>query len=350
MCLNHFIFASQFTVNSSLLAMKKSSYSWLIQPKFNRFLLTSLLGLALWAGAFLWQLTAVYPASESAFPQSLQNILPAQSAISYVLGFLCVLTISFMLFEVNEKFSFISRRSTLPFFFFMLLVSTNVQLLEFSVAQLGAIILLLATRKLLAMQGKRMPVGEAYAIGLLLSTGAVLNAEMLFLMPFFWLGFWIFNSLNLRTFLASLIGFVLLFALVAAVMFLSDNMPVFIAAVKENFRFSFGLVQLDIVSLVYLSGLCVFALLAIIYAANHSFKEKINVTRSLNVITMLFIACSMLLVINPLQKNDLLICTALFASMLYAHYFSLHESRLAQVLFCILTAWCLGHYCVALLG
>jgi len=323
----------------------KKPLAILIEPGPAGIIIPLLIGGVFWlTGYFIspepdWSAPKITP-----FTEWVNTIIPVHSALSHSLGFLFTILIGLILVQFNETFSFIRTRTLLPLFFFILLMGSNINVHEFSFGQISCFFLLLALWQLFSIYQEKSPVKQTFNIGFFLSLGSFFTIELVFFLPIFWLGMMRLNSFRFRTFLSSIIGFLSPFLLFLGVAYLQSDVVNYIKLFVEQFNFELNFFNYNFIFILYLGTLIVCALFAILNLVNKSFSDKIKVSRILGFISMSFIFCLLLFLFFSDKSSIVFTFAAIFGSILYAHYFSLHYNLFIRVLFWIQLSISLLYY------
>ena len=159
-----------------------------------------------WAAGY--HLSVGYPmAEEEAAPlwKAFCRLLPDKAA-TYAVGILLMIGGACLLHRAGYALALIREKTILPIAFYVLLVSTNPEFLPLKATSVGAFCLILAYYELLSAYHDPEARSNAFNVGLLLGVGSLLWVHMLLFLPVFWIGMYIFRSLNVRTVVATLVG------------------------------------------------------------------------------------------------------------------------------------------------
>lgn len=293
-------------------------------------------------GAILWLVSySIVPQSDwgitqnTPFAEWLNTFIPQHSIVSHFLGFLFTIFIGLFLVQFNETFSIIRTRTLLPLFFFMLMMGSNINTHEFSFGQISCIFLLLALWQVFAIYQQRTPVKQTFNIGFFIAIGSFFTVELLFFIPLFWFGMIRLNSFTLRTFIASIIGFVSPFLLFIGIAYLQSDVMAYVNLLIKQFHFAFTFFKHELVFIVYIGTTTIGTLVAILNLVNRSFSDKIKVSRMLGFISICFIFSTLLFFFMSNKSAIVFTLTSIFSAILYAHYFSLHYNLFVRILFWI---------------
>lgn len=318
----------------------KSPFNILIEPRLGGIVISLLLGFSLWAMGFLTcPESSFWTTQNTSLSDSLNQIIPAHSVLSHLAGFIFAVLIGLMLVQFNETFSFIRIRSLLPFFFFIILMGSNINMHEFNFAQLSAVFLLLALWQLFSIYQEKQPLLKTFNIGLFLAIGSFFTIELLFFIPIFIIGIQRLNGLTFRTFLASTIGFISPFILFLGIKFLLTGKFIFEEVLSNKLEFGIN-IHYNFISVLYLCTLTGCSIIAIINLVNHSFSDKIKVSRMLGFVSMSYIVSVVLFIFMTNKSSVMFTLGTVFSTILYAHYYSLHSRLFVRILFGIQMSIC----------
>ena len=94
--------------------------------------------------------------------------------------------------------------------------------------------MLLAFVRFLGMFENRYSVWNSFDIGFYLSLGSLFFFEMIYYVPIFWMGYFLYQQFNIKTLIASFMGCLTPYALVAGIFFLTDNLDTLIFSIVQN--------------------------------------------------------------------------------------------------------------------
>lgn len=323
----------------------KKPLAILIEPGPIGIIIPLLIGATFWLSGYF-----ISPSSDwgtpkmTPFTQWFSDLIPLHSLLSHGLGFLFTILIGLILVQLNETFSFIRTRTVLPFFFFILLMGSNVNVHEFSFGQISCLFLLIALWQLFSIYQEKSPVKQTFNIGFFLALGSFFTIELVFFLPIFWVGMMRLNSFRFRTFLSSIIGFLSPFLLFLGIAYLQSDVVNYINLFVAQFNFELNFFNYNFIFILYLGTLTGCALFAILNLVNKSFSDKIKVSRMLGFISMSFIFSLLLFIFFSDKSSVVFTFAAIFGSILYAHYFSLHYNLFIRVLFWIQLSISLLYY------
>lgn len=193
--------------------MQYRDFADLIRPKTSNIVFCFVLVVLMWLFSFYSQDYSI-SAENFVFGDSPLSCFFDDSIDFSSLPFLCLslsllFLMSFFMVWINEIFSFISTRTILPAFFFLTIYSLLLRPYCFSFSLVAVIllflILLLSFRLCEGSAGD--PPLTLFNIGILLGGIVLISLSCLFFVPLLFIFFYQVKALNLKTFLAFVLGF-----------------------------------------------------------------------------------------------------------------------------------------------
>ena len=250
--------------------------------------------------------------------------------ISMATGTISIFTIAYIISQLNLRFSLIRFRTALPFSLLVFLFSVHPLFLAMSPNYISIIFILFAFFPLLHSYQHHSPKIFDFKSGVLIALAAIFQSYALILFPLFFYGGILMHGFRLKSLLALLFGFVLVFWNLAGVYFIfydiqSITTPFFYFGKIELILPQFSLMKwIGIGLLILLSGVFV-ALDAKVFR-----RERVLAQKFLSFI-ILIIICSFLL--NFIYWRESLFFVYLILalnSFIISHYYS-HTSSKWQV-------------------
>ncbi|MDR2764067.1 MAG: hypothetical protein LBB90_03450 [Tannerella sp.] len=180
--------------------------------------------LTLLAGLFCWWLeysvSANYPlhtTSSTPLWNRMTGLLSDKWSV-YLAGALLLCGMAVIVQYTNYYLILFREKTKLPFLLFLLLNSANfgfVPLRPISVAFFFLALCMVELFKAYQKEKTGMTPGSAYKATFWLGVGSLIWIHLLWLIPLFWYGMYQFRLLNFRTFMASLLGVITMYWIVA---------------------------------------------------------------------------------------------------------------------------------------
>lgn len=284
-----------------------------------------------------YRLAVGYPIAEDAAATPLWNAicrLLSGKELAYAAGMLLTLGGAYLLHRAGYALVLIREKTTLPFLFYVLLVSTNPEFLPLKATSVGVFFLILAFYELLSAYHDAEARSNAFNVGLLLGTGSLLWVHILWFLPLFWIGMYIFRTLNVRTFAATLIGVATVcWLLFGWCFFMDDSAPIDFALshILSFRRFSVPDVTAAAAVEIYAAGML--AIVATINIFVHEYEDSRR-SRHMLLFTALFAVWAFALYFLLEGGEEELLSTACGpVAVLMAHFFTTVRGWITTCLF-----------------
>lgn len=241
--------------------------------------------------------------------------------------------IAFSLFFMNHSFNIIRRKTMIPSIFFLLTTGTNEYYFTNLTASLITLLIMLCL--MCTFASYRNPDSQRYLfnISIFLSAGSLLWLPAIFFLPLFWLSFIQFKAFNGKSFLASLLGILLVFLFVFTWAVYEGN-PENILQKLSVYRNLFP-VNLDtwspieIVRALYIAAL---SIISLIYLMRNLYSEKIKSQTILFHLYIFFVVTMISAIFFFSEKYILCSMLYLFASLIVSYMFTLFHKKLVACL------------------
>jgi hypothetical protein len=138
------------------------------------------------------------------------NLLTDKKYI-YFTGFALLLLAAALLQRFNFRFVLIQGKTSLPFLFFLLLNSLNPHFSPIQPISIAIFLIIFALFELFGSYQNPDALGRMFNMMFYLCTGSLIWPYLLWFIPVFWIGMYQFRILNMRTFSATLLGFLTFF-------------------------------------------------------------------------------------------------------------------------------------------
>jgi hypothetical protein len=136
--------------------------------------------------------------------------------------------IAISLLYLNTTFVIIRQRTLLPAFFYLLFIGTDPSFFYDIKGSFSALIIVFCFFFLFATYQKSESQACAFNISILLTVGSFVWSSLLFFFPLFWYGMYRFRSLNIRTFFAGVMGFLMIYLFIFTWSIFKDDLNIFL--------------------------------------------------------------------------------------------------------------------------
>jgi len=241
----------------------------------------------------------------------------------------------FLLAQINNRFTIIRTRTFLPVFVFLMLMSTWNETHTVITSHIILTLLIFALFYFFSMVRDRKASEQAFMGSLLVSVCSLLVNPFILLIPFCWIGFIIFQSFSLRTFLASVFG-----TLAPWILFLTAEFMVlqsfdFRPLLSVNPTLDLNILSLPLSAMIYTAGMVAIITVSILGMISLSSGDAIQTRNKLYFILLLLNVTVIVAFIFRSQFSLFLPLIALLFSLLFSHPFTLRQNNFHGIMFLI---------------
>jgi hypothetical protein len=313
----------------------KVSLKNIIVPSIPLAVLLVLGCIGLWFSAYFGERFSATQQQGALLAHHIETLIHPNSLLSNIISIAFTLLNAFLLSQINNRFTIIRTRTFLPVFVFLLLMSSwN----ETHIANSSHIILTLIIFSLyffFSMARDKNSSEQAFMGSLLLSISCLFINPLILLIPVCWIGFIIFQSFSLRTFIASILGVLAPWIIFVSVkyLFMQSVDLSNLVSIKPNLEFDIHSISLPLV--VYSIAFLSFATISIIGVFTLSNGDAIHTRNKLNFLILYLVS---LVIIGLLFRNQLTLILPMIAlvfSILFSHPFTLKQNNFYGILFSI---------------
>lgn len=259
---------------------------------------------------------------------ALCKVLPGK-AFTYAIGMLLMLGGAFLLHRANYILVLIREKTLLPFLFYVLFISTNPDFLPLKSTSVGVFCLILAIYQLFTSYHDPQAKSNAYNAALLIGIGSLLWIHILWFIPLFWVGMYNFRTLNLRTFLASLLGVgTVYWFLLGWCIWFADFTPFtipFATLFRLNLLMPAGIGLVDWIGILLMAALTTVSAINII---THEYEDALRTRQFLSFLILMAICTFAMYFLYEQASEEFLETACIPASILIAHFFTVMRGRI----------------------
>ncbi|MDR2810428.1 MAG: DUF6427 family protein [Tannerellaceae bacterium] len=292
-----------------------------------------LLGVSLFFWIAGYMASTGYPlySEEGATPlwNTVCRILPNKT-ITYLVGLFLTVGGAFLIYRANYILMIIREKTLMPFFLYILLISTNLDFFPLKSTSLGIFCLILAFYQLLtSYHDPAAAIQKVFNAAFFIGIGSLLWIHILWFLPIFWLGMHNFKILTLRTFLASLVGtgviyWFLLGWCVWQRDYTSFGIP-FASLLKT------GLPDLLTRSLLVdwlpILFIAMLTIISIVHILLHEYEDSLRTRRFLSFLIIFSAASFALFLLYRQSSNEFLGIICMPVSILISHFFTVKKGK-----------------------
>ena len=289
----------------------------------------------LWMSAYVGARYSTYSTQTTSLTESLQSVFLPNSLLSNLVCIAFTLFNAFLVAQINNRFTIIRTRTFLPIVIFLLLLATWNQTHVMIGSHIGLTLFIFALFYFFNMTRNRNASEEAFMGCFLISLSSLLINPLIFIIPVYWIGFMMFQSFSLRTFLASIFGALSPWILYVSILYLLQPDYDFSHLFNSTIVFDYSLPAFSIPEIVYTASMGLIMIISIFGMFSVSNGDAINTRNKLNFLLFMFISLVILSFIFRSQFISFLPIIGLIFSMLISHPLTLKQDNFNSILFII---------------
>lgn len=257
----------------------------------------------------------------------------SQPVWAWCTGFAVLVGVSILIQRLQYTLTLIREKTALPFFFFLLFISSNPKQLPLTPQLFAGTCFLLAIYQLYASYHTPDSYQRSLNWGLLLGSGALLWSPLLWTAPLFWYGMYHLRSLSGRSFGASLVGLFVPFWMALGVCVLLHDYQLFSDIVNSFIQFDLNGWSGDLYGFLAMAYILILTLVSSFHVLLNEFRdnERTRQYLSLTFITAVYTFCLSFLFEN--SSSAFLFLNAVTSSILIAHFFTVNWNKWFRLLF-----------------
>lgn len=258
--------------------------------------------------------------------------------ISNLISIVFTLTNAFLITQLNNKFTIIRSRTFLPILIFVLLMCTWSDTHLANESDITVTLFLFSLFYLLDMYRNPVSVEQAFMGCVLIGISSIIINFMIVLLPIIWIGFAMFQSLSLRTFLASIFGILTPWIFYVSGAYFFNPELNFVNLFNFSYTTEFDLNLVSLRNLIYIGSLVTVFLICLFGLYSNSRADATHTRVKLNYLLLLIISISILSLVFIHQFVVFLPIIGLLYSMLVSHAFTLKQNDFYSIVFIVFCA------------
>jgi len=295
------------------------------------------LAVLLWLPAFFKEdiISQCLPVEPMPFFKWLSYLTVGNSNISVLLAFILVVSGAVLINYFNTRYILVNRRSFLPSYFFMLTVSLFPDLQSLNPLLPSMLFLILAVYLLFSTYKAEEDSLRFFEIGMLLGTGSLFFAPLLWFVIFIWIATCIMRPFRWREWIYPVAGIIVPYILLWTYYYVfSDDGGKLFTLLADNLIPVYELPETGRLKLVKYIYILILVIISSIYMVRVFQFRKVYIRIYYHVFLWLFILGFLILAYTHANFNGILYFVMIPASYLITNYFI--ESKLSfvnQILF-----------------
>ena len=185
------------------------------------------------------------------------------------------------------------------------------------------------------MSRDRKASEQAFTGSFLISVGSLLINPLIFVIPVCWVGFMMFQSFSLRTFLASVFGVLTPWILYLSVRFMINPDLDITKQIDVYLNIDYSFSTFSLSEIIYSASIAVIMLIGIIGMYSVSNSDAINTRNKLNFLFLMLLTVIILAFLFRNQFISFLPFIALIYSILISHPLTLKQNNFYGILFVV---------------
>ncbi len=306
----------------------------LIVPPMYLTALTYLISFGIWLLTY-YVYTSPYPMSGKVGAYA-ESLLPSSSLLAHLLSFAIVVGNSFLLAQMNNRFSFIRTRTFMPTFIFLMLASCWVPTHGNYVAHLASMMLLLVMFLTLSMYKNNQAMELAFLSFFILGLSTFLVPEYVFLVFVIWIGYFFLKCYSFRVFVASILGFITPWLLLLSTYFMINdtiepiyNIPVFF------YKYSFFSSE-NVPTNIYVGILALITIFSLFQMMANARHDSLQIRNELTFIKLVGLGMLTLFVLRFSNSTSYMPMIAILYAIFAAYSFTLIRNLFNSIVFIVL--------------
>lgn len=256
---------------------------------------------------------------------------------SSIFSFILYSIIGYFLIELNNTFAIIRMRASIQTAVYFLLIAVCPTLHLLYAGNLAAAAFLIALFFLFKSYQQARPMACLFHAFTFIGAGSLLFPQILFFVPVLWIGARNFQSLSVKSFFASLIGWSVPYWFLLGYAYFHGQMELFYRPFRELTEFAPVHFHFQPWELATLGYLLVLFLASSIHCLVAGYEDKIRTRSYLNFLIFLSLCIFVYIALQPVPGINLLPILFIGISILTGHLFVLTGSRSSNLFFiCVL--------------
>lgn len=250
--------------------------------------------------------------------------------ISLAASTLSIFVIAFIFSDLNTRYTLMRFRTSLPFALVLFLLSIHPIFLRMSPNYISTIFILLAFSPLIESYQHSTPRSFAFRSGVLIAIAGTFQVFALLFLPLWWYGEWSMHGLKTKSFIALMLGVLLVLWNVAGFYFLFDNIGSFLAPLTHLSKANLVPPQYTTIQWVGIALLSLLTVILILLDRQVFKRERVITQKTLSFIILISIASVVLHFFYWQQTFFFIYQIIIMLSSIVAHYFS-HINKKGEV-------------------
>lgn len=306
----------------------------IITPSIFFTVFTFIVSIAAWI--FFYYLNPVVHPMNGSIGNFAEKIIPSSSLLAHILTLVLSIFLALLITQINNRYAFISTRTFLHTLLFLLLSTCLITIHGNYLTYLAALFVIYAIYLFFNNYGKENGTEIAFLGFVFLGLSIFLIPEYIFLIPLFWMGFYQIRTLSIRTFFASILGFLVPWLIVYVFIYFSTNQlnyyPDFLSVFSNFSIIHFKTVQTTFFALFIL----LVTIILLVNVASRTNRESIKTRKILYFFQIIGFGLILLMIFTSSNFHAYIPLGLSFFSILASYTFTFKRSVFHSMLFILL--------------
>lgn len=294
------------------------------------YLLFPLLGLIVWIESFINP--GIYPFYRGETDNLLYRPitwLTGESALwQSIAGLVLVVSLAFLVLQINSRYSFIRARTMLPAPLFIIMISGLTGMHTLHPVYFAAFLFLMAVYRFFNAFDKVKPYSAIFDAGLLLGMASLFYFNIIVLFPAFFFGIGILTrETRWREFVILIVGVILPFIFALSYSFFTGSFLELLKIFELNTLTPNNHFKENIPLHIYLGYLIILTLLGSVKIIQQYDTKKVSTRKFFSVFFLFFICSLASFTFVPATSQEMLVVTLIPVSFLVSNFFVFLKSR-----------------------
>lgn len=278
---------------------------------------------------------ASVPYDNNTFVTFFHKVFIPNTLLSNFIAIAFTLLNAFLIAQINNRFTIIRSRTFLPIFIFLLLMCSWNETHLVNGSHMALTIFIFSLFYILSMFHNRKATEQAFMGSFLISLSSLFINPLIFIIPVFWIGFILLQSISIRTLIASIIGAITPWILVIVGQFLQYGKIDFLKLFILNVNFDFDLYSFTLVNLIYIAVMSIIFIICLVGMFSNYNHDAIHTRNKINFFVLLIVFIIILSLVFDNLFGSFLPFIALLFSFLVSHPFTLRQNNFYSIVFII---------------
>jgi len=257
--------------------------------------------------------------------------------VSQIFALILIISQAFYSVHINQKYNFISHRTFLTSFLFIIISSTFLNLHYLHPVIIANIFILATIVQIFSGYKKKKRYKQSFNIGFLIALAGLFYFNANILILFVFISFLVLHSFNWREWFISFVGFATPYIFIVIGYFYYDNLNSFYLLIQNIIHYHSPKLSHSFSSYFFIAVLTSLSILSIIRLSNTYSNKNISTRNYFSLFVILLILITLTFFLIPFASIELIIIAAIPLSYLIANYYlSENHSWLKQISFILL--------------